>query len=257
MKTYLYLSLIPEALIASMLPPQEFGTYLAVGTKKRTRGQAIFFKLDPDFKSDFFRLYDVEKRCIPHSDGESKKTLYLSIYRVLENIPLDALQNLYLVTVDGRVLELEEKEYQEEKNNNLHIYQEITPITPFIASSLNPIDFCQFITDDKNPISVPKLVFVELILSDLSEDLKSTNIRELPYSNIDHLRDCLIELKQNQDKRTKTVIRSITSDLFYRTIKNGFFVGNHDKIRYYPFPSRIDLENKHYAWWRSAQTIHF
>ena len=130
-------------------------------------------------------------------------------------------------------------------------------LTPFIASSLNPIDFCQFITDDKNPISVPKLVFVELILSDLSEDLKSTNIRELPYSNIDHLRDCLIELKQNQDKRTKTVIRSITSDLFYRTIKNGFFVGNHDKIRYYPFPSRIDLENKHYAWWRSAQTIHF
>lgn len=43
MKRYLYLSLLPEALIASMLPPEEFGNYLAVGTKKRTRGQAIFF----------------------------------------------------------------------------------------------------------------------------------------------------------------------------------------------------------------------
>jgi hypothetical protein len=32
--------LIPEALIASMLPPVDFGTYLAVGTKKRTSGDA-------------------------------------------------------------------------------------------------------------------------------------------------------------------------------------------------------------------------
>ena len=43
MSVYLYLSLIPEALIASMLPPLDFGTYLAIGTKKRTRGQAMFF----------------------------------------------------------------------------------------------------------------------------------------------------------------------------------------------------------------------
>ena len=29
--TKLYLSMIPEALVASMLPPEEFGRYLAVG----------------------------------------------------------------------------------------------------------------------------------------------------------------------------------------------------------------------------------
>ena len=255
MKKYLYLSLIPEALIASMLPPEEFGTYLAVGSKKRTRGQAIFFEIDPDLKSDYFSLSDIEKRCVPHADGEPKKTLYLSIYRVLENIPLSALKNLYLVTVDGRVLELQEKEYQNDKNDTIHIYQEIAPITPFIASTLNPVEFCKFITDKNNSIYVPNLIFTELILSGLSNDLNSSDIRDLPYANIDHLRDCLIELEKNRDKVTKTVIRS-NRDLFYRTIKNGFFIGNSQEIHYYHFPSRTDLEDKHYAWWRSAQTIY-
>ena len=31
MTVHLYLSFIPEALIASMLPPEEFGDYYAVG----------------------------------------------------------------------------------------------------------------------------------------------------------------------------------------------------------------------------------
>lgn len=33
MERYLYLSITPEALISSMLPPAEFGNYQAVGTK--------------------------------------------------------------------------------------------------------------------------------------------------------------------------------------------------------------------------------
>ena len=34
---HLYLSLIPEALIASMLTPEEFGVYYAVGTANKSR----------------------------------------------------------------------------------------------------------------------------------------------------------------------------------------------------------------------------
>ena len=45
MKNHLYLSLMPESLVASHLAPDEFGAYIATGTKKRARGQAIFFKL--------------------------------------------------------------------------------------------------------------------------------------------------------------------------------------------------------------------
>ena len=48
MTVHLYLSLIPEALIASMLTPEEFGAYYAVGSEKKSRGQAIFFEIDPN-----------------------------------------------------------------------------------------------------------------------------------------------------------------------------------------------------------------
>jgi len=46
MDKYIYLAATPEALIASMLRPEEFGSYLSTGSKKRNRGEAIFFEVD-------------------------------------------------------------------------------------------------------------------------------------------------------------------------------------------------------------------
>ena len=113
MTVHLYLSLIPEALIASMLSPEEFGAYYAVGTQKKSRGQAIFFEIDPKFRSDFFHIDEGVKRCIPHEDGLAKRSIYISVYRVLENIPMQAIQRLYLTTQDGRTLGLD-KSIQDE-----------------------------------------------------------------------------------------------------------------------------------------------
>jgi len=103
---YLYLSIFPESLIASMLPPEEFGVYFSTGTAKRSRGQALFLEIDRDFTSDYFNLDDVAQRCQPHIDGQPKRSVYLSIYRVLEHLPVSALKNLYLVSDEGKVLEL-------------------------------------------------------------------------------------------------------------------------------------------------------
>ena len=66
MAVHLYLSLVPEALIASMLEPEEFGSYYAVGTKKKSSGQAIFLEVDPDFRSKYFRIDEGVSRCVPH-----------------------------------------------------------------------------------------------------------------------------------------------------------------------------------------------
>ena len=46
MNKYIYLTCTPEALVASMLPPEGFGMYLSTGTKKRNKGQTIFFEVD-------------------------------------------------------------------------------------------------------------------------------------------------------------------------------------------------------------------
>ena len=43
MTVHLYFSLIPEALIASNLGPEQFGQYYATGHKYKSKGQAIFF----------------------------------------------------------------------------------------------------------------------------------------------------------------------------------------------------------------------
>ena len=257
MERYLYLSLMPESLVASMLPPEDFGNYYAVGTKKRTRGQAIFFEVDPSFKSDYFPLHEIEKRCVPHPDGQPKRSVYLSIYRVLEHVPLEALGNLYLVTDDGRVLGLEQKPYTEEKERQLHLYQEFIPVNPRIASNLDPLRFCRYVTDQSHPVSVPKLVFAELILNGLATDPVRASADNLPYPNIEHLRDCLVGLQEHPEKPTKTVIRYMHWDIMYRTIKNGFFVGDQKQFLYYPLPSIEELEDKYFVWWRSALTQGF
>lgn len=253
METYLYLSLIPEALIASHLNPAEFGNYYSVGAQKRSRGQAIFFEVSPDFRSDYLPLDHIEKRCVPHEDGSPRKSTYLSIYRALEHVPLAALGKLYLTTDDGRVLGLEAAPYPAPAGpETLHFYQELCPVTPCVASKLAPDAFAKYITDRVNPISVEKIVFTELRINGLAEHPDTAETANLPYSNIDHLRDCLKELRNRYAKATKVVERDTPGGLLYRTIAGGFYVGDRTGLKYYPMPSRDELETRHFAWWRSA-----
>ncbi|HVO33000.1 MAG TPA: sodium-translocating pyrophosphatase, partial [Elusimicrobiota bacterium] len=93
-----------EALVASMLSPDEFATYLAIGSRKIARGKVVFFEIDPEFNSDRFDWEKARKECVPDADGKPKSSVYLGIYRVIEHIPFEAIQKLYLVTRDGRSL---------------------------------------------------------------------------------------------------------------------------------------------------------
>ncbi|MFW6082971.1 MAG: hypothetical protein ACOC8C_02845, partial [Chloroflexota bacterium] len=138
---HLYLSLIPEALIASMLTPEEFGVYYAVGTAKKAHGQAIFLEIDPDFRHPYFRIEEALARCTPHEDGSPKASIYVCVYRVLEHVPLEALGDLYLVTADGRVLGLNAADGLPDSSRGLHLYQEIAPVHPLVVSSLAPEPF--------------------------------------------------------------------------------------------------------------------
>ena len=250
MKHFVYLSITPESLIASHLPPAEFGNYLATGTRKRLRGQAIFIEIDPSKLTDFPAEYMKEK-LIPYETGEPKRSVYLSIYRVLEKTPLEAMKSLYLVTDDGKVLELESSAYSPDEQDVIHLYQQFNPIYTRVASKLTPPEFISFLTDQKKPVSTPTLFMVELKLNKLARN-PDAPLQDLPYPNPDHLRSCLSVLMLSEHRLTKTVIRQFKGDLSYRTIKNGFFVGNMDNYLYYPFPSTQELEGRYYSWWRSA-----
>jgi hypothetical protein len=252
MTVHLYLSLIPEALIASMLTPEEFGTYYAVGTTKKQHGQAIFIELDPDFRHPFFRIDDGLERCVPHADGRPKRSVYIANYRVLEHVPLEAMQSLYLVTAYGESLRLEPTRDYPRGDGELHLYQEIAPVTPRVVSTAAPTDFYHFlIKDPDSMVHLPAVAFVELQLGELARDPEHGALRDLPYEGVHHLRECLVELQEKQI-HTKMVNRVEAPSFHYRMIKNGLFIGNEEGLLYFPLPSREALRGEYYRWWRSA-----
>uniref|UniRef100_UPI0032169E8D hypothetical protein n=1 Tax=uncultured Draconibacterium sp. TaxID=1573823 RepID=UPI0032169E8D len=254
MEKHYYLVAAPESLIASHLNPYEFGKYMAVGTKKNLRSQSIFFEVDPA-KADLPMDY-VNKKLIPYENGEPKRSVYLSIYRVFEKIPMEALLNLYVVTDDGKVLEILKTKYVPTEKKDIHLYQQYNPFSTMVASKLTPPEFIRFLTDTTKPVSVPRLFFVELQLNDLAND-PSLPIKNLPYKNPAHLRECMLNLHQSSERLTKTVLRVRQSELPYRTIETGFFIGDLKNYFYFPFPSQHELETTYFAWWRSALVQHF
>jgi len=253
MEKHFYLIATPESLIASHLEPHDFGNYLAVGTKKNLRSQSIFFEIDPGKCA--LPLAYVKDKLVPYDNGEPKRSVYLSIYRVFEQIPLNALKNLYLATDDGKVLEIAPDNFTPGKTDEIHLYQQFNPITTMVASKLNPPEFIRFLTDTSKPVSAPKLFFAELQLDGLATD-PSAPLKNLPYRNPAHLRECLMKLHRSSERLTKTVIRARKTELAYRTIKEGFFIGENNRYLFFPFPAQEELESKYFSWWKSALVQH-
>ena len=253
MSKYIYLTCNPEALVASMLCPEDFGTYLSTGTKKRNKGQAIFFEVELGHIENLIDMDSLNKRCVAKEDGSPKSSVYLSVYKVLEMIPLAALKSLYLTTDNGHTLELKKAPYDTaaEIKKKIHLFQELCPVTPLVASELAPSAFLKRLTDGSTPIVLPKLFFAELKLGDLATNPLSGSAEYLPYSNIGHLRDCLEILKGEYEKHMKTVQRIYSGSLLYRTIESGFYVGTKDEIIFYPYPDIKELENINYEFFRA------
>jgi hypothetical protein len=251
MSKFVYLSITPEALIGSMLPPVEFGAYLATGTKKCNKGQAIFFEVDLDQIKNLIDTAYLERRCVPQPDGSPKHSVYLSVYKVLETIPLKALKNLYLTTDHGVVLELKPSVYDTSKEgkNTLHFYQELCPCTPQVVSEYSPARFLKVLTDGSLQIRLPKLMFVDLKLGELGINPVSGSAEFLPYAHTAHLRDCL-ETLGDDEKKMKTVLRFYNETLLYRTIESGFYVGAVDEIKFYRYPTMAELEDLNYDFFR-------
>jgi hypothetical protein len=252
MDKYIYLSITPEALIGSMLPPDEFGRYMATGTKKSHKSQVIFFELDYDQVKSMFNYEYFNKKCVRKADGSPKSSVYLAIYRVLEFIPLSAIKSLYLTSDHGYVLRLQYSRYDEQMmaKKEMHLYQELCPVTPQVASNLSPVEFLKKLTDGSLQIRLPKLFFADLNLGELANDPLSGSAEHLPYGSVSHLRDCLEIIRSEDMKQMKTVHRIFTGTLLYRTIDSGFFIGSKDNILFFPFPSMEEIEKNNYEFYK-------
>jgi hypothetical protein len=60
-----------------------------------------------------------------------------------------------------------------------------------------------------------------------------------------------MQVSSKGGKNSKVLLRT-TSEVPYRMIRSGFFIGEGSKMLFYPMPSIAELEDKHYDWWKSA-----
>ncbi len=112
MEIHYYLTVYPmEAMIASQLDPESFGAYMAVGNRKGSAESLLFLEVNEKEIVDNFDIEYARRRCKEHSDGHPKNSVYLSVYRALEDTPSEAFGSLWLVTRDGRGLEITRSVY--------------------------------------------------------------------------------------------------------------------------------------------------
>ncbi len=250
---YYYLTIYPmEALVASQLEPKKFASYMALGSRKGSAEQLAFMTVTPDCSNSFDWKHAIE-HCKPHPDGKLKNSVYLSIYRVLEHIPLEALGTCYLVTKDGLSLPIEKMDYAKCGNSEpFSLYQEICPVSPLTISSLKPVEFAEYIINGSGKISLPAIIFADIGIIDFDDMENSGNVGGFYDHNTEHLKECISEIQERDGKKTKIVDRSYASRFSYQVIGKGIFAARENEIVYYPMPGREELKKIDYDWGRSA-----
>jgi len=256
MKIYYYLSLFPtEAIVASHLEPNHFGAYMATGNRRGSAERMVFIEIEPGFEGIDWDY--AEAHCVLHDDGRVKNSVYLSIYRSLETVPLDACKSMYLTTRDGSTLRLEKGEYiPENLKPSYYVYQELCPVNPLVVSNLTPVEFSEHITSEteSKKIYIPKLAFADLKVINFDDLSDTGNIGSLYDHNLRHLKYC-VESLRNSVKSTKTLNRCHVESFSFNVIRSGVYLTDGKDVFQYRMPDVQELNEKHYNWARSAQII--
>lgn len=258
MKQNFYMTVFPmEALIASQLEPQAFAAYMAVGARKGSAEALIFIHLKEGVGP--FNWDEARSACVPHADGRPKQSFYLSIYRVLENLPLSALGSLYLVTRDGRSLELKQAVWSQvgagipARWQGVGLYKELCPVLPLVVSCLKPGEFGQYMTAPTTRTRLPALLFADLrVIGDLDDLRGSGNIGNVYDQHPEHLRSCIEQIRERPDKVTKIVDRTYFTRFSYGLIDSGVFLSRGGETLFWPMLSAQELKETAYDWGRSA-----
>lgn len=256
METRFYVSIFPtEALIASQLTPEHFGQYMAIGRKNGSYEKIMFVEIEGGFGSHFDWKH-AEEHCVRHEDGEPKHSLWMSIYRTLENVPLSALKDLYLTTNDGRTLCLPRSEYRPgDATRSYWVYQELCPIHPLVVSSYDPPTFSEHMTHPDVKVHVPKIAFCDLKTVNFDNLEDTGNVGSIYDTNLNHLKSCIASVTSKEVKKVKNVERSRTESFGYQTINRGIYIGEGRTVVQYSMPGVDEIRQHHYDWGRSAMVL--
>ncbi|MFW5800051.1 MAG: hypothetical protein ACOCV8_04460 [Spirochaetota bacterium] len=257
-KKHLYCLIYPNsALVASELLPEAFGIHYVVSYPKHYKGKIIFAEIDLNFRNPYFKIDEILEACYK-PDGSPKRTKFVSSYRILEHIDIDAFKDIYLVTARGKILRLRKKEDEydiQHEKEKLRIYQFMAPLYYLIATNFSPPEMGKYVSTD--PVKgVPKSAMIQLevdtdpILN--KDDNHLVFSSPLPGVHPGYLKEALLELIQT-DKKTKTLsLNSIFDEVPFTRIKHGIWINSSEKQIFYPMPSWQQLEKEHFHWFRDA-----
>ena len=257
---HLYVIMWPNyALVASMLGPKEFGRHYTTGSSRYFHGTVVFAEIDVNYRHDFFKIDELLADVKPSPDGTPKRTKFLATYRVLEHIDFPALQNLYVTSVEGEVLELQRGPYERQHGPGfIRTYQEICPFSAIVMSYMTPGEFGDYITDSEQPKSAPKVMFtqIDLPIDDFLRQIEENPFHASPIPNVHphKLREQILELRGNPQKQVKGVsLDSAFDRLSFLKLRTGFWFSGGGESVFYSIPDHATLEREHYEFFHSVE----
>jgi len=246
----LYQILYPNnSLVASHLNPEQFGKHFLVGTARHYEGKVIFTEINADYRNDYLDIDAGLSDLVPHEDGRPKATKFISSYRVLEHIDLEAVKSLYLVTANGRVLELKQGRHDKPHQPGLiRTYAQICPTTVLSMTKLNADEYAGYITNPSHSKWVPKLFFtqVELPIEQFLREFEESPFMSPPFPFVHpaKLRDAILEL-ENTGKESKGIsLNSEMEKIPYTKIRHGFWLACEQKSIFFPMPDRDTIRQE-------------
>ncbi len=255
---HLYAIMWPNhALVASNLAPEEFGSHYTIGSSRYFHGQVVFAEIKSDFRNEYFEIDRYLKEVVPKPDGQPKRTKFISTYRVLEHLYLDAFMDLFITSVEGKVLRLTKAPYEKDHQPGfIRTYQEICPLSAIVMSHMTPLEFGEFITNLDQAKSAPKVLFTQIDF-DIEEFLRLLDANPFhgsPIPNVhpQKLKDQIEELRGNPHKKIKGIsLDSAFGRISFLNLRTGFWIAHGTELLFYPIPDHATLERDHYEWLRT------
>lgn len=247
------------ALVASNLPPEDFGRHYTVGSSRYYHGQVIFAQIQDDFRHDFFPIERLLEEVVPNAAGRPKRTKFIATYRVLEHIDLSVFMDLFITSVDGTILRLEQKPYtQAHQSGFIRTYQEICPFSAIVLSHMAPPEFGNYITNPEQPKAAPEVMFtqIDFNIDEFLAQIESNPFHNSPIPNVHphKLKEQILEIKGNPDKATKAIsLDSVLGKISFLKLRTGFWIASQKGEIFYPIPEPATLESEHPEFFRSLE----
>jgi hypothetical protein len=261
---HLYLVVHPNhSLVASQLDAERFIKHYMRESAHYFEGKLVFVELDRDFRDPYFDVEGAYAQLKPHEDGTPKATKFISSYRVLEHVSLEAMGKLYICDASGGYVALEPAPEGTPDGaaiapsvDELRVILEVDPVKFIVLTRLGLTEYARFATDPANSKGAPRILYTQL---DLSVDDFIRETEESPYITSffpgihpERLRAAIRELRRSPSKDVKGLSLYCPLDrISYKLLRGGFVFASPERVRFYPLLSLDEVERMYYKFWKS------